>query len=152
MTFKFRFFFSQGCGGSYRRIEEISDLSISPDSLGSALPGATEGKQLSREYENEDRYPPTCSRPPQKERIDESNDIHVYTRVQMVDVHFRIRPGVLNNTPEHLVLWSREHMRDVDQFLQNLADSFGLSKKDSSALLQDAFREFLPSRNRRCLF
>lgn len=73
----------------------------------------------------------------------DGDDINLYTRVQMVDVHFRLIQEASDNAPEHLVKISRQHLEDIEHFVQYLAKSSGLSKEDCLSALKDGYGEFL---------
>ena len=96
--------------------------------------------------EREMEFPATCSRPLFNEMNDESNDIHLYNRVQVVDVGFRLHLEVSGNGPKHLVVWSTEHSKDKMRFLESLTDLHDLSKEDCWSILEGDSRE-IPIQN-----
>jgi hypothetical protein len=85
--------------------------------------------------------PATCPKPLQQESINDGDDIHSYTRVQMVDVHFRVIQETSDNAPEHLVMISRQHLEDIEYFVQYLAKSSGLSKEDCLSAVEHGYGE-----------
>lgn len=98
------------------------------------------------EQENEEKNeeaPAAGPMPLQQQLKDDGDDIHLYTRVQMVDVHFRVIQRAPENAPERLVMIGRQHLEDIDHFLQYLAESSGLSKEDCSQILQNGYENLM---------
>ena len=131
--YRLKLYHSQKCHGRYQTAEEVNEIAfqtaLSPSS-------ASQERQTENSGSEYDLVSPDSTT---DTKNDESHDVHLYTRVQVIGVHFRVVLGTPDKTPEHLVLFKSEQLQHKEKFMRDLADSFGLSREDCLSILQDSY-------------
>lgn len=109
--------------------------------------GASERQSQPKKKRRELESLATCPQPPQREPQDEGDDIHLYTRVQMVDVRFQVAQRTLKeNASARLLLLSTQALEDMEHLAERLAKLSDLSKEDGLAVVQGRYDDLLTLR------
>jgi hypothetical protein len=126
---------SQTCSGNYRHIEEVHDV-VSREDIG---PHRVLKKQPRKEAEVAGPLPLT-------QQHDETGDIHLYTRVQIHSVTFRINQRApSNHSSTRQIMVAQEDLEDRYRLIQQLAEYLHLSEDDCRAAISEYNTQPIPS-------
>jgi hypothetical protein len=86
--------------------------------------------------------------PPSPQRLEEAEDIHLYTRVRIVDVDFRFQqlasssstkksPSPSKSPSKRPITITSQDLEDMDRFARDLAETYQLSETECRDLLND---------------
>lgn len=126
---------SQTCSGNYRHIEEVHDV-VSREEIG---PQRDLNKQPRKEAEVTGPLPLT-------QKVDETGDIHLYTRVQILGVTFRINQRASSNhSSTRQIMVRHRDLEDRHRLAQQLAEYLHLSEDDCRAAISEYNTQPIPS-------
>jgi hypothetical protein len=126
---------SQTCSGNYRLTEEVHDV-VSREDVG---PQRDLNKRPRKEAEVAGPLPLT-------QQHDETGDIHLYTRVQILGVTFRINQRApSNHSSTRLIIVGHRDLEDRYRLAQQLAEYLHLSEDDCRAAISEYKTQPIPS-------
>lgn len=126
------------CSRRYRRIEEVNEIGFQEQDLHLAPSSSKKRKWEGKNH----LFPMIFLEPSQQESHDDGDDIHLYIRVQMIDVRFRVVQQTLaRKASSSLVTFGMQDLEDLEHLAENLAKMFSLSIEDCMDALQEGLDE-----------